>query len=378
VNARKRIVTVVGTRPDVIKLAPVLHALERDPGFESVVVCTGQHREMIDDLLVLFGLQADVDLGVMRAGQGLAELTARLIAGLGEAIETAAPDLVLVQGDTTSALCGGLGAFYAGCPVAHLEAGLRTPLLGDPFPEEMNRRLVSRLADLHFAPTTRAAAALHAEGIDPASVEVTGNTVIDALLWVTRSGLGSSAFGRAPGGRRDGRRRILVTLHRREAQGPAMTAVAAAVAKLSRRGDVEVFLPLHMSPSVRASLLPELLHCQGITLAEPLGYADFAATLQDCDFVITDSGGVQEEAPALGKPVLVVRETTERPEAIEQGVAELVGLSPTRLLAAATRLLDEPDHYQAMARPVTPFGDGKAASRIVHRLGQRLQRAGAA
>lgn len=360
-----RVVTVIGTRPDVIKLAPVIWGLEADPRFESVVVCTGQHREMIDDLLELLSVRVDHDLAIMRAGQSLSQLSARLLAALEPVLQEAEPDLVVVQGDTTSALCGALSAFYRRTPVAHVEAGLRTPVADDPFPEEMNRRLVSRLARVHFAPTRRSAVALLEEGVDPDCIEITGNTVIDALRWVTASGRGTSAFPTT------GRRRCLVTLHRRESQGMAMAAVARALGELAGRGDVDFVLPLHCSPAVRESLVPSLEGRPGITLTEPLGYADLAATLNRCDFVITDSGGIQEEAPALGKPVLVVRESTERPEAVEAGVAELVGLDPARLIASVRRLLDNPGHYRSMARPVSPFGDGQAASRIVQALASR-------
>jgi UDP-N-acetylglucosamine 2-epimerase (non-hydrolysing) len=354
----KSVAVIFGTRPEAIKLAPVIRALPVKP----LIINTGQHRELLDPLLLRMGIEPDVKLDVMRNNQQLSGLTARLTDSLGEALAKYRPNAVIVQGDTTTALCGALAAFYERVPVAHVEAGLRSGVLHDPFPEELNRRLVSELARWHFAPTPRAAAALHAEGVEAAQVEVTGNTVIDNLFWVLEHALGRCAFVTS------GRQRILVTLHRRENQGPRMRSMAAMLASLARRGDVEILLPLHRSPAVRAALLPELTGIEGITLTEALDYPDFTATLAGCHLVITDSGGVQEEAPSLGKPVVVARETTERPEAIEAGAAVLAGTSPEQLLPVVTMLLDDRSRYAAMAEAINPFGDGQAAGRVAKRL----------
>ncbi|WP_431047919.1 non-hydrolyzing UDP-N-acetylglucosamine 2-epimerase [Streptomyces sp. P1-3] len=354
---------LLGTRPEAIKLAPVARAMAASSLFEPMVVTTGQHREMLDQMLGLLGVGVKTDLAVMRDRQRLPELTARLVAGLGAAIRTERPDVVVVQGDTTTALCGALAAFYERVPVAHVEAGLRTGVLDNPFPEELNRRLIGRMAFWHFAPTARSAAHLRAEGVPAEQVITTGNTVVDNLLWVLREGTGRSAF-------RTGARRVLLTLHRRENQGHRMRAMGAALRQLADRGDVEIVLPLHRSPAVRDALLPELAGHPAVTVVEPLDYLDFAATLAACDLVLTDSGGVQEEAPSLGKPALVLRTTTERPEAVEAGAARLVGTDPQAILAAAVRLLDDRAEYGRMAQARHPFGDGRAAEHIVARLAE--------
>ena len=355
----KGIAVIFGTRPEAIKLAPVIRELQAR-GQAPIIVNTGQHRELLDPLLHTLSITATVNLDVMRDNQPLSGLTARLSDSLGEALRKFRPDAVVVQGDTTTALCGALAAFYERIPVAHVEAGLRSGVLDDPFPEELNRRLVSRLTRWHFAPTERARDALRAEGAS--DVELTGNTVIDNLFWVLEQGFGQSAFTG------EGGRRILVTLHRRENQGYRMGGVAEVLRRLAGRGDVEIVLPLHKSPSVRQVLVPALGGQPGITLVEALDYPDFTATLAASDLVITDSGGVQEEAPSLGKPVLVARDTTERPEAIEAGAARLVGTDVAALFDAATALLDDAGLYASMASVVNPFGDGKAAERIVTRL----------
>jgi UDP-N-acetylglucosamine 2-epimerase (non-hydrolysing) len=360
---------VFGTRPEAIKLAPVIRELT-DRGRAPVIVNTGQHRELLDPLLRRLAITTTIDLDVMRDNQPLSGLTARLADTLGAALRKFRPGAVIVQGDTTTALCGALAAFYERIPVAHVEAGLRSGVPDDPFPEELNRRMVSQLTRWHFAPTARAAGALTSEGIDVSSVDITGNTVIDNLFWVVGHALGRSAFV-TTGARM---RRILVTLHRRENQGSRMSGVAGVLRRLAARGDVEIVLPLHRSPSVREVLVPALGGQPGITLVEALEYPDFTATLAACDLVITDSGGVQEEAPSLGKPVLVARDTTERPEAIEAGAARLVGTGVAALYSAAMALLDDPVLYASMASVVNPFGDGKAAGRIVTRLCADLSR----
>lgn len=353
-----RAMVILGTRPEAIKLAPVIREMAAAEEFEPLVVNSGQHDAMLKQMLPMLDVEVCADLAVMRDRQRLSELTGVLVTRLNAVIRDLRPDLVIVQGDTTTAMCGALAASYERIPVAHVEAGLRTRNLDNPFPEEINRQVIGRIARWHFAPTERAAAHLYAEAVPPRQVIVTGNTVIDNLLWILQRGEGTSAF-------RTRRRRILVTLHRRESQGEEMQKMAGALRRLADRGDTEILLPLHLSPWVRESLLPVLAGHQAITVVEPLGYADFAATLADCDLVMTDSGGIQEEAPSLGKPVLVLRATTERPEAIDAGAARLVGTDADEVYAAACLLLDDAEEYAAMAQVVSPFGDGKASTRII-------------
>ncbi|MBD0743341.1 UDP-N-acetylglucosamine 2-epimerase [Streptomyces sp. CBMA152] len=353
---------VLGTRPEAIKLAPLARALESDPQFEPVVVTTGQHREMLHQMLDLLRVEVGFTLDVMRTRQQLSDLTARLVKGIGSLLRAQRPDVVVVQGDTTTALAGALCAFYERIPVAHVEAGLRTGVPDNPFPEELNRCLIGRMARWHFAPTERAASHLAAEGIAAEQILTTGNTVVDNLQWVLAEGLGSCAF-------RTTRRRVLVTLHRRENQGERMRGMGRALCRLAERGDVEIVLPLHKSPAVRDALLP-LARQEGINLVEPLDYPDFTATLAGCDLVLTDSGGIQEEAPSLGKPALVLRTTTERPEAVEAGAARLVGTDPDAIVAATAALLDDPVAYERMASAGNPFGDGRATERILSQLAE--------
>lgn len=357
-----RALILLGTRPEAIKLAPIVRAMTETPDFEPIVVSSGQHREMLQQMLHLLGVRVRADLAVMRDRQRLPALTSRLVEALDRTLGEHRPDLVMVQGDTTTALCGALAASYEQIPVAHVEAGLRTGNLYNPFPEELNRQVIGRVARWHFAPTERAAAHLLAEGVPDRHVVVTGNTVIDNLLWMLARAEGRSAF------RGIADRRILVTLHRRENQGTEMRGIAGTLRRIADRGDCELLLPLHLSPAVRESLLPSISGHPNITIVEPLGYPDFAATLAACDLVLTDSGGVQEEAPSLGKPVLVLRTTTERPEAIEAGAARLVGTDAGDVLAAAATLLDDPAEYRRMACAVNPFGDGRATGRILAAL----------
>jgi UDP-N-acetylglucosamine 2-epimerase (non-hydrolysing) len=358
-----RVAAILGTRPEAIKLAPVVSALRKTPGVKCAVVSTGQHREMLNQMLDLFELRTDVDLAVMRPGQQLPDLTADLIRGLGGTIAALEPDWSIVQGDTTTAFCGALASFYAGIPVAHVEAGLRSGCERTPFPEEANRQLVARLATLHFSPTVRSAENLLAEGVARDRVLVTGNTVIDTLIW---------AVGRArrlpPSFRSSRRHRILLTVHRRENHGSALLRVCHAVRVLARRGDVEVVFPVHRSPSVQSVVKCELSGVAGVRLSDPLDYLALVSALDACDLVVTDSGGLQEEGPALGKPVLVLRDATERPEAVEVGVARLVGTDSAAIVKAVTLLLDDPLAYAAMARVESPFGDGRASLRIVDAL----------
>jgi UDP-N-acetylglucosamine 2-epimerase (non-hydrolysing) len=361
-----RVVTILGTRPEVIKLAPVVAELRRNPTIESIVVSTGQHREMLDQMLDQFELATNIDLDVMRREQRLCDLTADLVRGLGEALAALRPDWALVQGDTSTAFCGALASFYEGVAVAHVEAGLRSGDDRAPFPEEANRRLVTRLASLHFCPTAQSAANLLYEGVPEEQVFVTGNTVIDALQWAVRR-----ARLLTPVVPRKRPRRILLTLHRRESHGEAMRGVCVAVRALARRADTEVVFPVHPSPAVQDVVLPELAGVDGVHLCDPLSYLSLVQVLDSCDIVLTDSGGLQEEGPALGKPVLVLRDTTERPEAVEAGVARLVGTKPGAIVNAAAALLDNPVAYDAMAHPENPFGDGHARFHIVRALMER-------
>jgi UDP-N-acetylglucosamine 2-epimerase (non-hydrolysing) len=361
---------LLGTRPEAIKLAPLVRVL-RATGARVRVVASGQHRELVNNLLPALGITVDADFEAMREAQSLPGLTNRILDAVTDELTGHRPEVLVVQGDTTTAMAGALAAFYARIPVAHVEAGLRSRGLAEPFPEEANRQLVARLARWHFAPTTGARDALLAEGIDRSAIEVTGNTVIDNLLWVRDRGLGTAAFDDVPGPRR---RRVLLTLHRRENHGPAMAGLAAAVGRLATRYNLDVVFPVHPNPAVRASVLPALAAHPRVRLVDPLPYLDFTATLAAADLVLTDSGGVQEEAPTLGKPVLVLRNTTERPEAIAAGCARLVGTDPAELEAAAAAVLTDERLYRRMSAPASPFGDGRAAARIADRLSRDLSR----
>jgi UDP-N-acetylglucosamine 2-epimerase (non-hydrolysing) len=351
------VAVVVGTRPEAIKLAPVVHALRREPGLETRLVATAQHREMLDQALADFDLRPDVDLDVMRAGQGLAELTARLLTALAETFAVERPDLVLVQGDTSTVLTAALAAFYAGVPVGHVEAGLRSGDLGDPFPEEANRRLAGVLATLHFAPTERARRHLLESGVPADRIVLTGNTVIDALRHV--------AARLPPAPPSDGRRMVLLTAHRRENWGEPIRRVCRAVRDvLEARPDVGVVFPVHRNPIVREVVWAELGGHPRVELREPVDYRAMVDLERRCYLALTDSGGLQEELPSFGKPVLVLRQKTERPEAIEAGCARLIGTGREAVEASLLELLDDPGAYAAMARVVNPFGDGQASERI--------------
>lgn len=350
---------VVGTRPEAIKMAPIVHALRGQPGLAVRLLLTGQHRDLLDQSLAAFGLHGEANLAVMRENQGLSGLTARILDGLDAVLAADAPAMVLAQGDTTTVMAAAIACFHRRIPFGHVEAGLRTGDLRNPFPEEFNRIVAGRAATLNFAPTEGARRALLREGVAPETIHVTGNTVIDALLSVA-----GSNPPLPPGLPRNGRL-VLMTLHRRESFGPPAEQVLTAVRRLCAAfPDLHVLYPVHPNPNVR-HLAQALLggHPQ-VTLTEPLGYPDLVAAMQHCTLVLTDSGGLQEEAPALGKPVLVLREVTERPEAVELGVAKLVGTDPDRILAEAGTLLTSPAAYAAMARGVSPYGDGQAAARI--------------
>ena len=363
-----KVVTILGTRPEAIKLAPVINELRRTPGTETVIVSTGQHRELLQQVLLLFEIAPDVDLAVMNPRQRLSHLTADLMPGLGESLARLRPDWVLVQGDTSTTFCGALAAFYESVPVAHVEAGLRSGDELAPFPEEVNRKLVACLASLHLCPTPGSAANLLSEAVPGDRVVVTGNTGIDALLWAVER-----ARTVRPPVARQRPRRILLTVHRRENHGEGLQGVCAAVRRLALRPDTEIVFPVHRNPDVMEVVLPQLVGLDGVHLCEPLDYLSLVSVLDSCDLVLTDSGGLQEEAPTLGKPVLVLRETTERPEAVEVGVARLVGTDPDAIVHAAEALLDDPGAYAAMARPENPFGDGRASLRIVDALERRSE-----
>lgn len=353
-------------------MAPVISALRREAGIETEVVLTAQHRELLDQVLAVFDVQADHDLNVMRPKQSLAELTSQLIAGLDRWLDQSKPDLLLVQGDTTSAFIGALAAFYRGVPVGHIEAGLRTPEAGTPFPEEMNRRLVSRLATLHFAPTEQARRALRAENVDASTIFMTGNTVVDALHTICKS----DAFARTPlpVEIRSNESLVLVTMHRRESWGRIGEVCAALADVVSARPQVRVVFPVHPNPSVREAVRASLGGVARVDLIDPLDYFGFVKMMQASRVIVTDSGGIQEEAPVLGKPVLVLRDTTERPEAVEAGVAQLVGTSRSVIASSLVRLLDDERAWASMAKASSPFGDGNAAGRIVSTIhGWRAQ-----
>ena len=367
-----RLLAVFGTRPEAIKMAPVLRRLAATDGVEVRVCVTGQHRQMLDQVLDLFGIRPDHDLDLMRAGQGLTYVTTAVLDRLGEVLRAARPDRVLVQGDTTTTFAAALAAFYEKIPVGHVEAGLRTGNMLSPWPEEMNRRLATVIASWHFAPTEEARANLLREGIDPARVTVTGNTVIDALLdavaILDADPARTAALERELPRLDPARRLILATGHRRENFDGGLVRVAEGLRRLADRGDVEVVYPVHLNPNVQQAARAVLGGHPAIHLIAPLDYLPFVHMMRRATLIVTDSGGVQEEAPSLGKPVLVTRDTTERPEAVAAGTVELVGTDTERLLARATRLLDDPAAYAAMSFAHNPYGDGRAAARIVEAL----------
>ncbi len=373
----KRVLFAIGTRPEAIKLAPVIRALDADPRFTVTVCATGQHREMLDTALDAWRIRPDYDLQVMRAAQTPDSVAAAILSKLPDILRAERPDWVVVQGDTTTALAAALAAHHNRFRVAHVEAGLRTGDLSDPHPEEGNRRAIAAFAQLHFAPTERARAALLREGVAARRIRVTGNTVVDALL-AARARVAArppevewlDTVLPAP---ESGRRIVLATMHRRESLprgGPE--ALAAALARLAERADCFVALPLHPNPKVRAPLEKALARRPNVALLPPLAPLAFLRLLERCHFVMTDSGGVQEEAPVFGKPVLVLRERTERAEAVEAGTARLVGTDSARVLQEAERLLDRPEAHAAMARAHNPFGDGRASERIRDALAGRL------
>lgn len=358
----KRIAVIIGTRPEAIKMAPVVLALRQAKGLAPVTILTAQHREMSDEVLALFGITPDHDLDIMTHAQSLFQTTGRLVTKLEHVYAEAKPDLVLVQGDTTTTFVGALAAHYLQIPVGHVEAGLRTADKHNPFPEEMNRRLTSALTDLHFPPTENARQALLREGTPESAVTVTGNTVIDALYHV-RNEIDDELL---PAELDRTKRWILVTSHRRENWGEPLEDICGALLDLARAyEDVLVVYPVHPNPRVREVTDRMLKGVDRVALLDPLDYRSFVAMMDASHLIITDSGGVQEEAPSLGKPVLVIREKTERPEAVEAGTVRLVGTDRARIVSEARSLLDSDDAYGEMSRRHNPYGDGKACARIV-------------
>lgn len=372
----RKVMVVFGTRPEAIKMAPVVHALRERDNLQVQVAVTAQHRQMLDQVLALFDIIPDHDLDLMQPGQTLPALFSRILDAMSALLERERPDLVVVHGDTSTTLATALSAFYARVPVAHVEAGLRTHDMQAPWPEEANRRLTAPLARLHFAPTTRARDNLVSEGIPTGGIEVTGNTVIDALLDVAGSIDRNPELGAELDSQwdlpDDGRRLLLVTGHRRENFGDGFEQICMALARLAERDDVRIVYPVHLNPNVQEPVRRILGSARNVHLVAPQDYLPFVRLMTRAHVILTDSGGIQEEAPSLGKPVLVMRETTERPEAIEAGTVRLVGTDANRIVAEANRLFDDPAAYEAMARAHNPYGDGQAARRIAARIAAEL------
>ncbi len=361
-----KIMTVFGTRPEAIKMCPLVLEMRKYPDYvEPIVAVTAQHREMLDQVLELFNIVPDYDLNIMTSGQTLYDVTTRALMGLKDVMEQAKPDIVLVHGDTTTTFAGALAAFYAQIPVGHVEAGLRTGNKYSPYPEEMNRKLTGSLADIHFSPTSTSRANLLKENVNPETILVTGNTVIDALQTTVRDDykFADDDFNKVLA---SGKRLILMTTHRRENLGEPMRHVYRALKSvLETHADVEAIFPVHKNPKVREIVREELGDLAQVHLIEPMDYEPFANLMAKVDIVLTDSGGIQEEAPALGKPVLVLRDTTERPEAVEAGTVKLIGTEYEDVLRETNLLLDDAAHYRSMSEAANPYGDGKACERII-------------
>lgn len=376
----RRIAVLIGTRPEAIKMAPVIAALRAEPGLEPYVINAGQHREMIEQVVRLFGIQVDADLAAMEPNQTLAGLTSRLVERIDQSLAACQPDMVLVQGDTTTVLCAALASFYRRLPIGHVEAGLRTGDISSPFPEEANRRLVSPLATLHFAPTETARQALLAERIPDDRILVTGNTVIDSLLTEVRRQEDAAVrdalhreFAEVIGADWASRPMVLVTGHRRENFGVGFEEICRALDELAtRRPELLIVYPVHLNPQVKEVVHARLGARENIRLIPPQPYSQFVALASACRLILTDSGGVQEEAPSLGKPVLVMRDTTERPEGVAAGAVLLVGPHADRIVAESLRLLSDDQAYEAMSRAANPYGDGQAAQRIVQAIGRHF------
>ena len=374
-----RVLTVFGTRPEAIKLAPVIKELESRHGVTSLICVTAQHREMLDQVLTTFQIKPDYDLDIMRKGQSLADVTTTVLNGLEPALVESKPDVVLVQGDTTTAFAAALAAFYHKIPIGHVEAGLRTGDKYNPFPEEMNRVLVDDLSDYCFVPTENAKRNLIREDIPLGRILVTGNTVVDALLWVTsrqstpiQRGFLAKSFRETTGISLESKRVLLVTVHRRESFGKGVENICLGLKAVAENNkDVQIIYPVHPNPNVQEPVHRILEGIENIHLIEPLSYQHFIFLMSRAYLILTDSGGVQEETLSLGKPVLVMRETTERPEALERGGTRLVGTDPERILSEAQRLLDNEEEYKRIAITSNLFGDGEAAKRIVDFLVKR-------
>lgn len=365
-----KLMCVYGTRPEAIKVAPVIHALKDHPTIQTTLVFTGQHREMVTPLNELFGLVPDVDMSVLEPGQTLPALFGKVMAGIDELLTTHTPEILLVQGDTTTAAAAAVATYYRKVSLVHLEAGLRSGDFSLPFPEEANRKLIAQVARLHLAPTERNRNNLINEGVDPSHIVVTGNTVIDALQWARHRAAPAAHPSRT----------MLVTLHRRENWGPVMRGVLEAIACIAKDNpDLNVLFPMHRNPAIRADARSILGALPNVTLTEPLGYQQFVVALGSSFLVLTDSGGVQEEAPSLGVPVLVARDSTERPEGVIAGTVKLVGTEPERIVTTVQELLDAPEEYAKMAQAANPYGDGRAADRAVAAIealigaGQRME-----
>jgi UDP-N-acetylglucosamine 2-epimerase (non-hydrolysing) len=358
-----KVLVIFGTRPEAIKLCPVILQIQSLGGIEVRVCVTAQHREMLDQVLDVFGVHPDFDLNVMARGQTLLGSTSRMMGALEPVLAAELPDLVIVQGDTTTTLCGALAAFYNHIPIGHVEAGLRTCDIHEPFPEEMNRVLTGRLTSLHFAPTASAAENLYREGVASDSVFLTGNTGIDAVLYV-RDALSDGRLNSTWNDLQPGKKLIVVTAHRRESFGSGFEQICSALSDLSRRDDVRIVYPVHPNPRVKDYVTRRLSGHDNIMLVDPLNYVAFVDLMRQAYLLITDSGGIQEEGPSLGKPILVLRSKTERPEAVEAGTVRLVGTDETLIVAEAVRLLDDHNAYESMARLHNPYGDGHASERI--------------
>ncbi|WP_342322760.1 UDP-N-acetylglucosamine 2-epimerase (non-hydrolyzing) [Kosakonia sp. BYX6] len=368
-----KVLTVFGTRPEAIKMAPLVHALAKDPDFEARVCVTAQHREMLDQVLNLFSIVPDYDLNIMRPGQGLTEITCGILEGLKPILESFRPDVVLVHGDTTTTIAASLAAFYQRIPVGHVEAGLRTGDLSSPWPEEANRTLTGHLAMYHFAPTENSRHNLRRENVADNHIFVTGNTVIDALFWVRDSVMNDPSRYEELAARYSfldtNKKLILVTGHRRESFGLGFEQICHALAEIATEHDgVQIVYPVHLNPNVSEPVNRILGHVENIFLIEPQDYLPFLWLMNHAWLILTDSGGIQEEAPSLGKPVLVMRDTTERPEAVDAGTVKLVGTDRQRIVEEVTHLLYNNDAWQAMSRAHNPYGDGQACGRILHAL----------
>ncbi|WP_017665975.1 non-hydrolyzing UDP-N-acetylglucosamine 2-epimerase [Porphyrobacter sp. AAP82] len=366
-SGKPRILVTFGTRPEAIKMFPVVFALRETGQFDVRVAVTAQHREMLDSVLAMAGIAPDIDLDLMQPGQSLDALSARIVTRFGEALDALKPDRVLVHGDTLTTMMATLACYFRRIPVGHVEAGLRSGDIYSPWPEEVNRKVTGAVADLHFAPTETAAAALRAENVADSAIHITGNTVIDALMFAQGKVAADPALAPVVAPLKErfaGRRIIAVTAHRRENFGAGMQEIAAALQALAAREDVAIIYPLHPNPNVVEVMRPALSGHDNIALIDPLDYLDFVAMMAACDVVLTDSGGIQEEAPSLGKPVLVMRDTTERPEGVAAGTARLVGADAGRIIAETARLLDDRQAYESMARAHNPYGDGTASRRI--------------